>query len=44
MSQDKNGYMWIYRHNDKDSTSLSCDVAQVVYEDREGTIWVGVIL
>src|SRR5215467_12115771 len=30
-----------YRHNDKDSTSLSCDVARVVYEDREGTIWVG---
>ena len=31
----------VYRHSDKDSTSLSNDFAGSVIEDHEGTIWVG---
>jgi ligand-binding sensor domain-containing protein len=37
----KTGKAIYYSHNDKDSTSLSNGAVRVLYEDKEGTIWVG---
>ena len=30
-----------FKHNEKDSTSLSCNQVRAIYQDKEGTIWVG---
>ena len=37
----KNGTFTRYQHNPQDSTSLSHDQVRALYQDRQGTLWVG---
>jgi len=37
----ENGLFECYKHDSEDSTSLSNDQVSKVYEDRDGTLWVG---
>jgi signal transduction histidine kinase/ligand-binding sensor domain-containing protein/DNA-binding response OmpR family regulator len=38
---EKTGKFMVYHHDPNDNRSLSDDVVRAVYEDSEGTIWVG---
>jgi signal transduction histidine kinase/ligand-binding sensor domain-containing protein len=38
---EKTGNFTCYSHQDNDPTSLSCNTVRALYEDHEGTIWVG---
>jgi len=37
----KTGKFIHYPHKDNDPTSLSCNIVRALYEDHEGTLWVG---
>ncbi|HKC36002.1 MAG TPA: two-component regulator propeller domain-containing protein, partial [Chitinophagaceae bacterium] len=37
----KTGNFTCYSHHDNDQASLSCNIIRALYEDHEGTIWVG---